>query len=82
MAFGKKIRQILPIASLLPYHVWIGNHEYDWTAQPWKPDWAATIYGTDGGGECGVPYSVKLNMPGNFSVPIGTRAPGTRNLYY
>ncbi|CAM8956085.1 unnamed protein product [Rhodiola kirilowii] len=74
--------QIEPIASRLPYHVCIGNHEYDWPAQPWKPDWAATIYGTDGGGECGVPYSVKFNMPGNFSEPTGTRAPATRNLYY
>uniref|UniRef100_A0A7N0TRJ3 Purple acid phosphatase n=1 Tax=Kalanchoe fedtschenkoi TaxID=63787 RepID=A0A7N0TRJ3_KALFE len=74
--------QIQPVASRLPYHVCIGNHEYDWPAQPWKPDWAAKIYGTDGGGECGVPYSVKFNMPGNFSEPTGTRAPATRNLYY
>ncbi|KAJ4961896.1 hypothetical protein NE237_021806 [Protea cynaroides] len=73
--------QIEPVASAVPYHVCIGNHEYDWPLQPWKPDWAK-MYGTDGGGECGVPYSLKFNMPGNSSVPTGTRAPATRNLYY
>ncbi|CAN1137485.1 Probable inactive purple acid phosphatase 2 [Linum perenne] len=73
--------QIEPIASRLPYHVCIGNHEYDWPTQPWKPDWAYA-YGTDGGGECGVPYSIKFHMPGNSSEPTGTRSPSTRNLYY
>uniref|UniRef100_A0A5B6ZW62 Purple acid phosphatase n=1 Tax=Davidia involucrata TaxID=16924 RepID=A0A5B6ZW62_DAVIN len=72
--------QIEPVASKVPYHVCIGNHEYDWPLQPWKPDWAA--YGTDGGGECGVPYSLKFNMPGNSSELTGSRAPATRNLYY
>lgn len=74
--------QIEPIASKLPYHVCIGNHEYDWPLQPWKPDWAQSIYGKDGGGECGVPYSLRFNMPGNSSEPTGMRAPATRNLYY
>lgn len=74
--------QIEPVASKLPYHVCIGNHEYDWPQQPWKPSWAESIYGTDGGGECGVPYSLKFNMPGNSSVPTASRAPATRNLYY
>ncbi|XP_068332506.1 probable inactive purple acid phosphatase 2 [Pyrus communis] len=73
--------QIEPLASKLPYHVCIGNHEYDWPLQPWKPEWA-TMYGTDGGGECGVPYSLKFNMPGNSSELTGTSAPATRNLYY
>ncbi|KAI4373838.1 hypothetical protein MLD38_011910 [Melastoma candidum] len=73
---------IEPVASQVPYHVCIGNHEYDWPAQPWKPDWAAGVYGTDGGGECGVPYSLKFHMPGNSSEPTGMRAPATRNLYY
>ncbi|CAN0929470.1 Probable inactive purple acid phosphatase 2, partial [Linum grandiflorum] len=76
--------QIEPIASKLPYHVCIGNHEYDWPAQPWKPDWAYA-YGTDGGGECGVPYSSKFIMPGNSSEPtgmVGSKAPDTKNLYY
>ncbi|KAL6623034.1 hypothetical protein ACP70R_032913 [Stipagrostis hirtigluma subsp. patula] len=75
--------QIEPIASNTPYHVCIGNHEYDWPLQPWKPSWAANIYnGVDGGGECGVPYSMKFRMPGNSSFPTGTGAPDTRNLYY
>ncbi|XP_010258129.1 PREDICTED: probable inactive purple acid phosphatase 2 [Nelumbo nucifera] len=74
--------QIEPIASKVPYHVCIGNHEYNWPLQPWRPDWARTIYGRDGGGECGVPYSLRFNMPGNSSFITGTRAPATRNLYY
>lgn len=74
--------QIEPIASKVPYHVCIGNHEYDFPTQPWKPDWAATIYGNDGGGECGVPYSLKFDMPGNSSELTGMKAPATRNLYY
>ncbi|KAK6133881.1 hypothetical protein DH2020_032371 [Rehmannia glutinosa] len=74
--------QIEPVASKVPYHVCIGNHEYDWPSQPWKPDWSYSVYGKDGGGECGVPYSLRFNMPGNSSEPTGTRAPATRNLYY
>lgn len=74
--------QIEPVASKVPYHVCIGNHEYDWPMQPWKPDWAMYIYAKDGGGECGVPYSLKFNMPGNSSESTGSRAPPTRNLYY
>ncbi|XP_024989395.1 probable inactive purple acid phosphatase 2 [Cynara cardunculus var. scolymus] len=74
--------QIEPVASKVPYHVCIGNHEYDWPLQPWKPDWAMYIYAKDGGGECGIPYSLKFNMPGNSSESTGSRAPATRNLYY
>ncbi|XP_021757125.1 probable inactive purple acid phosphatase 2 [Chenopodium quinoa] len=72
--------QIEPVASKMAYHVCIGNHEYDWPQQPWKPEWAA--YAKDGGGECGVPYSLRFKMPGNSSFSTGTRAPATRNLYY
>eukprot|EP00253_Pinus_taeda_P001359 PITA_01359 len=74
--------QIEPLASKVPYHVCIGNHEYDWPLQPWKPEWATKVYGTDGGGECGVPYSLKFQMPGNSSFPTGNAAPSTKNLYY
>ena len=74
--------QVEPIASAVPYHVCIGNHEYDWLTQPWRPSWANTSYGKDGGGECGVPYSLKFHMPGNSSLPTRTGAPDTRNLYY
>lgn len=74
--------QIELVASRVPYHVCIGNHEYDWPLQPWKPDWSAYLFGKDGGGECGVPYSLRFNMPGNSSEPTNTRAPPTRNLFY
>ncbi|VFQ66652.1 unnamed protein product [Cuscuta campestris] len=80
--------QIEPIASRVPYHVCVGNHEYDWPSQPWIPDWAATIYKQDSGGECGVPFSFRFNMPGNSSEPngamasMGGMASMTRNLYY
>ncbi|KAG6547265.1 hypothetical protein Mapa_011201 [Marchantia paleacea] len=74
--------RIQPVASQAPYHVCIGNHEYDWPQQPWKPDWASKIYGTDGGGECGVPYSVRFNMPGNSTLPNSSTKIATRNLYY
>lgn len=74
--------QIEPLASKVPYHVCIGNHEYDWPLQLWKPDWSYSVYGKDGGGECGVPYSRRFHMPGNSSESTGMRAPATRNLYY
>ncbi|GJN10528.1 hypothetical protein PR202_ga28627 [Eleusine coracana subsp. coracana] len=74
--------QIEPIAANTPYHVCIGNHEYDWPSQPWKPWWGAGIYGKDSGGECGIPYSVKFRMPGNSNLPTGNGGPDTRNLYY
>ncbi|KAG8366429.1 hypothetical protein BUALT_Bualt17G0078700 [Buddleja alternifolia] len=74
--------QIEPVASKVPYHVCIGNHEYDWPLQPWRPEWSYPSYNKDGGGECGVPYSLRFHMPGNSSEPTGTRAPATRNLYY
>ncbi|XVF43200.1 hypothetical protein PTKIN_Ptkin02bG0021500 [Pterospermum kingtungense] len=73
---------IEPVASKVPYHVCIGNHEYDWLSQPWRPEWSYATYASDGGGECGVPYSFRFNMPGNSSEPTGTHAPATRNLYY
>ncbi|KAK6931311.1 Purple acid phosphatase, N-terminal [Dillenia turbinata] len=74
--------QIEPVASKVAYHVCIGNHEYDWPLQPWKGNWSQPVYGKDGGGECGVPYSLKFHMPGNSSEPTGTHAPATENLYY
>lgn len=72
--------QIQSIATRSPYHVCIGNHEYDWPSQPFKP--YLSNYNTDGGGECGVPYSMKFNMPGNSSFSIGTSFRSIKNLYY
>ncbi|KAI3847867.1 hypothetical protein MKX03_002337, partial [Papaver bracteatum] len=57
----------------------IGNHEYNWPLQPWKTDWAH-MYGKDGGGECGVPYILKFNIPWNSPLATGTQALATRNL--
>lgn len=75
--------QIEPVAAQAPYHVCIGNHEYDWPAQPWNPEWGP--YGTDSGGECGVPYSLRFAMPGNSSLAVRKDVlgvPETKNLYY
>ncbi|CAM6039804.1 unnamed protein product [Sphagnum compactum] len=71
---------VQPIAANAPYHVCIGNHEYNWPQQPFQPEWSP--YHHDGGGECGVPYSLQFQMPGNSSLATGTGAPDTRNLYY
>ncbi|KAL2642835.1 hypothetical protein R1flu_010422 [Riccia fluitans] len=75
-------QRIQPLSAQAPYHVCIGNHEYDWPLQPWKPDWASRIYGKDGGGECGVPYSIRFHMPGNSSLSNASTRIATRNLYY
>ena len=42
-----------PIASAIPFHTTIGNHEDCYLSQPWKPAWRN--YATDSGGEGGVP---------------------------
>eukprot|EP01138_Halocafeteria_seosinensis_P011144 gb/GECG01011381.1/.p1 GENE.gb/GECG01011381.1/~~gb/GECG01011381.1/.p1 ORF type:complete len:601 (+),score=26.91 gb/GECG01011381.1/:1-1803(+) len=65
--------QIASVASRVPYMVGIGNHEYDWPGQPFKPSW--NDYGTDSGGECGVPYFKRFSMP----TPSGSQ---DKNLYY
>ncbi|GAM17475.1 hypothetical protein SAMD00019534_006500 [Acytostelium subglobosum LB1] len=55
-------QSIQEITSQAPYMVSIGNHEYDYTKQPFYPEWSD--YGSDSGGECGVPYYYRYNMPG------------------
>jgi hypothetical protein len=62
--------EISPIATQVPYMVSIGNHEYDWKGQPFKPYWGN--YGDDSHGECGIPYSNRFHMPG----------PGQQSLWY
>lgn len=62
---------IQPVATQVPYMVCIGNHEYDYTGMPWR---ANDGYGNDSGGECGIPYSLRFNMPG--------AADETKNLWY
>ncbi|KAK7840907.1 putative inactive purple acid phosphatase 9 [Quercus suber] len=63
---------IEPVASKVAYHVCIGNHKYDWPSQPWRPEWSVGIYGKDGGGKCGVPFSIRFRMLGNSLEPTGT----------
>ena len=57
----------MAVAAKYPYHVSIGNHEWDFVNDygstnpprvPWRPSW--TNYGTDSGGECGVPYVYRM----------------------
>ena len=67
---------IEPIASLVPYMVGVGNHEYDYTqggigrdpsgvnhASGWIPTWFNGR--VDSGGECGVPMFHRYHMPDN-----------------
>jgi len=55
--------QIQPIATEVPYMVCIGNHEYDYSTQPFHPYWSN--YGDDSQGECGVPFLNRFHMPHN-----------------
>eukprot|EP01112_Ceratiomyxa_fruticulosa_P022600 TRINITY_DN832_c0_g2_i2.p1 TRINITY_DN832_c0_g2~~TRINITY_DN832_c0_g2_i2.p1 ORF type:complete len:608 (-),score=96.49 TRINITY_DN832_c0_g2_i2:68-1891(-) len=75
---------IQPIATQAPYMVSMGNHEYDYYAQAFRPQW--TDYGNDSGGECGIPYSYRFHMPDNseftgFANP-NTQPTFLRNLFY
>jgi hypothetical protein len=79
--------QIESIAAKSPYHVCIGNHEYDWPKQPFRPKWSPfrpkwSPFNIDRSGECGVPYSMHFIMPGNSLLPTRTVSPTTKNLYY
>lgn len=67
------MESIAPIAATTPWMVSIGNHEFDWTGQAWRPEWSD--YGMDSLGECGIPYSTRFNMPGPTYGPL-------RNLWY
>eukprot|EP01111_Echinosteliopsis_oligospora_P008248 TRINITY_DN2377_c0_g1_i1.p1 TRINITY_DN2377_c0_g1~~TRINITY_DN2377_c0_g1_i1.p1 ORF type:complete len:580 (-),score=162.90 TRINITY_DN2377_c0_g1_i1:5-1744(-) len=56
--------QIMPMATKVPYMVCPGNHEFN------SPD-AFWINATDSGGECGVPYRSRFNMPLHSMAEIG-----------
>ncbi len=45
--------QIEPIAVKVPYMVGIGNHEYDWVGQPFRPVWGNFEDPSGSYGECG-----------------------------
>jgi hypothetical protein len=38
---------IQPVAATVPWMVGVGNHEYDYIGQPWKPSWSD--FNTDSG---------------------------------
>ncbi len=59
------MQQIEPIASALPWMISLGNHEYDYPAMPWKPDFSD--YNNDSGGECGVPSYRRFHMPPDYT---------------
>lgn len=66
---------IEPYATVIPYMVGIGNHEQDHLSGGSKDPsgapgegfhpWWAPGYGTDSGGECGVPMYYRFHMPDN-----------------
>jgi hypothetical protein len=56
--------QIQEVATQVPWMVCIGNHEVDYIA-PYNN----YMNSTDSGGECGVPFHARFNMPGIEFVP-------------
>jgi Icc-related predicted phosphoesterase len=71
--------EIAPIATKVPYHVCVGNHEYDWPTQHYKPwDWS---YRKDSGGECGIPFDRRFKMPGPKLRSEGYLT-GSTNIYH
>eukprot|EP00611_Tribonema_gayanum_P015184 TRINITY_DN269_c0_g1_i1.p1 TRINITY_DN269_c0_g1~~TRINITY_DN269_c0_g1_i1.p1 ORF type:complete len:651 (+),score=172.68 TRINITY_DN269_c0_g1_i1:194-2146(+) len=63
--------QIAPVATLIPWMVAPGNHERDAPLPSTSTARPQTSYyrGYDSGGECGVPYSWRLPMPGPGAAP-------------
>ena len=61
---------VAPTATRMPYHVCVGNHEYDHRSGSnkdpsgsrglWHPSWAN--YGNDSSGECAVPTVKRFHM--------------------
>lgn len=74
---------IEPAARQVPYMVTVGNHEYCYSNkhhegadpsgadEPFSPDWGN--YGNDSGGECGVPFFKRFDMPAK-GAPESTNA--------
>jgi acid phosphatase type 7 len=73
-------REIAPVATRVPYHVCLGNHEFDYPGQSYKPK--LFTYATDSGGECGIPYDRRFNMPGPVFQTKGDSLSGSRNIYH
>jgi len=84
MGHGSKWEQwfneIEPVSTQVPYHVVLGNHEFDWPGQSFKP--LAFSYMKDSGGECGIPHDKRFHMPGpRFKTP-GDFLTGSPNIYH
>lgn len=68
--------QIQPIASKVPYMVSVGNHEYDYLGQPFRPPWSN--YANDSDGECGVPTGNRFTMP----LPWNNKAQNGQKIFW
>ena len=55
------LNNIQDISSSIPYMTGIGNHEFDYLNQTFKP--INSDYSSDSGGECGLPYQSNFKMP-------------------
>ena len=71
-------------AAHVPWMVSVGNHEYDYKEQPFRPVWSA--YEDDSGGECGLQYMANFRMPDTpasfLSHTVHANAVIERNLWY
>lgn len=77
--WGDWFNMIEPVTTKVPYHVCLGNHEYDWPTQSFKP--LLFTYRKDSGGECGIPYDRRFNMPGP-ELKSKDFLTGSRNIYH
>jgi len=68
--------QIENISTSLPYMVGIGNHETDWIDGGFF--WASN----DSGGECGIPYHARFNMPNAPAFSMSEKASPDAIFYY
>ncbi len=58
--------------------VCIGNHEYDYIGQPFSPKGYG--YGTDSGGECGIPYLKRFRIYTCWNIETArTAKPSQKN---
>jgi len=55
--------ELEPLATKVPWMASIGNHDYDYYTQPFRPPWSN--YGGDSFGECGIPFKHRFSMPNN-----------------
>jgi hypothetical protein len=70
---------IEPLASAMPFMVSIGNHEFDHGTAAWptpteRAAFGEDEYGEDSGGECGIVYRKRWQMPEGTSSVINNTA--------